>query len=792
MRAVFDGARKDFRFASRQLIRRPAFTLIAISVLALGLGANAAIFSVVNAILLRPLPFPHPKKLVALFEKDVIPNDPYNWAAPGNYLDWRNQSTSFESIAATTPRSFNLSSPSRSFTPVRVPGALCSANLFQTLGVSPVLGRTFRKDEDSPSAPYLAVIGYGLWQQRFAGSPDVIHRQIRLDGRNYGIIGVMPAGFAYPERNGEVWITVQRELSPFRMASHSNHGLLVIGRLRPGIGIGHAQSEIDTITRRYKRDHPAEVMGKGANVVRLDWYLVRDIKTSLLILLASVACVLLIACVNIANLLLTRAVGRQRELAIRAAVGASRTQIVRQLLIESTTLSLAGAAVGLVLASWASSLLAAHAPAGNSLPQAGAIHVDHSVLLFTLALSVVTGIVAGLFPAFTASRVDLVNNLKDGSRTSTAGRPHTALRDVFVGIEVAASLVLLIAAGLLLRSFSKIEAVRPGIRVQHTLSLAVNLPEAHYQTRAQVATFARQLAERIDNLPGIRSAGLVDCVPLDGPCNDNVFHILGHPLPPGQMMDLLERYADPGYFKAAGIPLSRGRLFTPEDNQGFDDLHPHLDPVLISESAAHTYFGSLDPIGQRLAVGTDAGALPPDPRHPSPQYQVVGIVGDVLSSVDEPVQGAIYMPLLDGYAREIEVVVHTTGQPRSVAAVVRRAINRLDPDLPVHDVRTIGQIESESISARQFSLVLLALFAGLALVLAAIGLYGVVSYAVSQRTPEIGIRMALGAARGEISRMVLLQGMKPALTGVVIGLTGAFLATRTLQSMLFALAQPTR
>ncbi len=778
---------KDFRFAFRQLRQRPSFTVIAILVLALGLGANAAMFSVVKAVLLTPLPFPHPEKLVALFEKDVLPDDPYNLAAAGNYLDWRRDAKNFDRIAASVPRSFNLSSSSESFTPQRVPGALCSANLFDTLGVEPILGRRFREKEDRPGAAYVAVISYGLWKQRFAGSADVIRQHIRLDENNYNIIGVMPEAFAYPTRNDQVWVSLERHFTPYELESHSSHGLFVVGRLRPDRTIEQGRQEIDALVRRFRESHPAEIMGKGASVVRLDWYLVHDVKTSLLILFASVGCLLLIACVNIANLLLTRAVGRQRELAIRASVGATRAQIVRQLLIESVTVSLLGAVAGLIVASWASGFLTAHVPQANRLPQAGNIHVDAGVFLFTMGLAVLTGAAAGLFPALSASRADLVNNLKEGSRNASGSRSQGRLRDALVGLEVALSVILLIAAGLLLRSFAELQNVRPGFRTEHTITMAVTLPEATYKERAQIAAFSRLLVDRIDDVPGVESAGLIDCLPLDGECDDSIFHINGHPLPPGQMMDLFVRSADPKYFKAAGIPLLKGRVFTERDGQGYDDAHPHLDGAIISESAARKYFGKMDPIGQRLALGSDAGQVPEDPKHPFPEFQVIGVVGDVLASVEDPMKETLYKPLLDGDSNEIYVIARSSADARSVIGGMRAAIKRLDRDLPVHDIRTIDQIAIESTSQRKFSLVLLSLFAALALVLAAVGLYGVVSYAVSQRTAEIGIRMALGAARPEVSRMILTAGMKPALAGIVLGLLGAAAVSHALRSMLFGI-----
>ncbi len=782
---MLDAFVKDVRFAIRQLRQRPGFTSVAVLVLALGLGANASIFSLVNAVLLKPLPFPDPDRLIALFEKDVIPNGTYNAVAPGNFLDWQRGSKNFEQIAATRNHSFNLASSSRSFTPVRVSGALASANLFQTLGVAPILGRTFREEEDRHGAPYVAIISYSLWKQRFAGSPSVLHRHIRLDENNYDIIGVMPEGFTFPRRNVQVWVTLQTQLSPYELASHSDHSFMVVGRLRPGVSFSQGLQEIDAITKRFKKDHPVEIMGRGASAMTLNDLLVIKVRSVLLILLASVGCLLLIACVNIANLLLTRAVGRQRELAIRAAVGATRAQIIRQLLIESITISLLGAVAGLLVASWASNLLSAHAPNVASLAQVHSTGIDHSVFLFTMGLSLLTGIFAGIFPALSASRTDLVNSLKDGNRSATPGRSQGKLRDVLVAFEVALSLVLLIAAGLLVRSFTQILNVRPGLRTENIVTLSVSLPDAAYQDRSAKAAFVRNAIVRLNSLPGVQSAGAVDCAPLDGSCGDDAYRIVGHPLPPGQMMDLPERQVDSNYFKTAAIPLLRGRLFTPEDNQGYDDLHPRLDPVIISESTVEQYFGGRDPIGQRLLLGTDAGTLPEDPKHPNPEYQVIGVVGDVLQDLEQPVQGILYLPILDGNTGDFYFIVHAANDPKSVIGAIRAEIHKLDPNLPIHDVRTIDQITAESLAGRQYTLVLLTLFAGLALLLASIGLYGVVSYAVSQRTSEIGIRIALGAARQDVSRMVLIQGMKPAVAGIALGLIGAFIASGALKSLLF-------
>lgn len=785
MLRIFDRLGKDFRFALRQLWTRPGFTITAVLVLALGLGANAAIFSVVNAVLLEPLPFTHPESLMGLFERDPIPNDPYNNVAVANYLDWRHDTTTFAQIAASKEVTFNLSSKGNGFTPQRIFGATCSANLFATLGVSPVLGRTFREAEDKPGAPPVAIISYGLWKQRFAGSKDVLHRRIRLDDVEYNIVGVMPENLRYPTRRAEVWVTLERYLPADTLASHDNHQVQVVGRLRPGVTEGQGRAEIDGFVQRFRKTHPAVLIGRGATVVRLDQSLVRNVQDPLWILLGAVGCLLVIACVNIANLLLTRALGRQREMAIRAAVGATRAQIMRQLLIESITISLAGAFTGLILASWGAPLLAAHAPGGEALPQTANIQVNYTVLLFTIGLAVVTGIVAGLFPAFSASQTDLVNGLKEGSRSNTASRAHAGTRHVLIAVEVAISVMLLIGAGLLIHSFARLQNVHTGFRTENTITMGVTLPDATYKDRAAVASFSRELSGRIETIHGVESSGLVSVPPLSGSITDSAYHIEGHPLPAGQLMDLTTRSASPGYFKAAGISLLAGRLFTLRDTRGYNDAHPNVDPALISQSGVDKFFHGIDPIGRYLDRGSDIGPITAPPGHPYPRLQIIGIVSDILVDPATPVQPTVYMPLQDGDARDLYVVAHTTRNPESAISALQNAIHSLDPDLPIHDIRTVDQIAAESTADRQFSLVLLTLFAALAVVLAAVGLYGVLSYGVSQRVSEIGIRMALGATGVGISRSILLQGMKPAIVGIIAGLIGAAFLTSTLKAMLF-------
>ena len=785
------GFLKDWLFALRQLRNRPGFTVIAILVLALGLGANAAIFSVVNALLLQPLPYPNTKTLIEVFERSVVNDseeDHYNWVSPGSFADWRRSARAVSALSAVRHVSFNISSKSQSFTPQRIEGIACSANFASILGVSPAVGRFFQRSEDAENAPYVAVLSYRFWQSHFAGDRHIVGKDVHLDGNSYTVVGVLPKAFVFPGRPSDVFVSFERALEPSNRDSHSNHFFQVIGRLAPGFSPAQAQQEISAIVQDFRRDHPAEIMGKAATVIRLDEYLVKDMKTALLVLLGAVACLLLIACVNIANLLLSRALGRQRELAIRSALGASRTQIIRQLLIESTTISLLGAIAGLIVAGWASSFLATHAPGAEQLPQSANIRVDYTVLLFTTGMALLSGIAAGFFPAWASSRADLVNGLKDTSRSSTAGRSHGRLRNALVAVEVALSLVLLVGAGLLLRSFLKIENVPPGFHTENSISFAVSLPEASYKNSQAVSNFTRRLSDDLRATPGVRSAGLINYPPLAGHYSDSVFHIKGHPLPPGSMMDLLFRSADPQYFRAVGIPLIKGRFLTEHDGIGFDEAHPRLGQALISASAARKFFANFDPVGQILMPGTDAGLVPDPTGNPDPEYRIVGVVGDVPANVEDGMQPTIYRPLFDGRDNDFYGVVHTDSDPLAVTSRIRAVVSRLDPEIPVHDVRTFAQINTSATGDRRFSVSLLVLFAGVALLLAAIGLYGVVSHAVTQRTSEIGIRMALGAGWAQVSRLIVTDGMKPALAGVVMGLVAAIGLSRILDNLLFGVS----
>ena len=777
---------RDLQFGLRQFRNRPGFSVIAIAVLALGIGANTAIFSVVNGVLLRPLPFEHPERLVALFEKNVIDNnDPYNTVAPANFLDWQKQARTLEQIAAVSYTSFNLSSTSKRLVTERVDGCGSSANLFETLGIAPALGRAFSTEEDRPGGTPVAVISYGLWKRRFGGLADVLSQQIRLDGKMFSIIGVMPGNFGYPSRLVQVWIPLEQHLLPVVLEAHDNHVLSnTIGRLRPGATVEQARAEIDTIVKRYKRQHPTEVMGKGGNVVPLAAFTLRDIRSSLLLLFAAVACVLLIACVNVANLLLTRAVGRKREIAIRTAIGASRRRIIRQLLIESAVLSTLGAAVGLLLAWSLTGYLAANIPDAAGLPQSAQVHVDIRVFLFSLGLAVLTGLLAGFFPAHQISRVDLANDLKDASRTNTPGRQQNWFRDVLVAAQVALCLVLLIAAGLLLRSFEQLLSKNLGLRTSNTLVMRLSLPDSKYHERAQVSAFLKNLQNRLQSVRGVTDVGFSTCPLVSAPgfCPDTVFQIEGHPSPSGHLTDAEYRQVSPEFFRAAGVPVLEGRAFTERDGIGMDDKQPHAGQVIVNRSFAQRFFPSETALGKHVElywfVGNNA-------KPTLLNYEIVGLAGDALERPDAAAQPIFYLPIFDGDSDDVNIVLHTATADSGVSVQAQSVIHQLDSDLAVFGVQTVSQLVGDTIQGRRYMTLLFGAFAILAIVLATVGLYGTVSWGVLQRRNEIAIRIAIGASRNDVVKMVLARGLRPTIAGVVAGIPCALLTLRFLSSLLF-------
>jgi putative ABC transport system permease protein len=772
---------QDLRYSWRNLWRSPGFTLVALLTLALGIGANSSIFSVINAALLKNVPYPKPQQLALLFERDVTAEGSGpNVVALPNFLDWQSQSRSFVAMTAERRNQFNLGGEGH-FQPERIDGAICTWAFFSTFDVPPMLGRPFTASEDKHGAPHVAVISYGLWQQRFGGDPGILQRKIRLDSEDYSVIGVMPASFRYPERKVAVWVPVEQVLSEGDIHRRGNHQFWVIGRLRDGVTLEQAGAELDTIGRRIYKDHSSELVGRGASVSSLADEGTRDSRSALVVLFAAVGCLLLIACVNIANLLLARGSERHREMAIRAAVGASPARLQLQLLTESVLLSMLGAVAGLLLAYGLTSFLSVRALlllSRGEFDTSSDIRLDLLVFLFTAGVALLSGLATGIVPAFQLARKDLTSGLKESGRSATAGRSQGRFRSVLVTAEVALSLVLLVAAGLLARSFAELRRVNPGLRVEQTLTAGISLPDAHYPKRQQIAAYARQLTSKLQQIPGVRAAGLVSCLPVGGYCGDNSFRIEGQPLPRGQFILAMTRSVTPGYFASAGIPLIAGRELNDLDNTGFDDEHPHDSAIVISQSMAKKFFPNNDALGKRLLFGdTD-----------TPGYRIVGIVGDVLFTLDRPPRPTMYTSVLEGYRSNFYAIIHTSADPIGIAAAVRREITNLDPDIPAFEIRPMTAVLDESAARREFTMLMLGLFAVVALALAAVGLYGVLSYAVAQRTSEIGIRMALGAARSQVQSLVMLDGMRPALAGVVLGILGATWATGLLKSLLFGIS----
>jgi len=782
--SLADDLMKDLAYAARLLRKSPGFTLTAVGSLALGIGANTAIFSIVNAFLLRPLPFDHPERIVSLFERNVIGVEQQMGVAPGNFLDWQASATTFESMSAYGTGSLILSGSTPGFEPQRITICSCSGSLFSTLAVTPIAGRSFRPDEDRFGATRTVVISYDLWQRQYAGSRDLVGKPIRLNDRDYEVIGVMPRNFAFPNRGVDAWLPILVGMPPDTQRRHDLHFLQVVGRVRAGVPVARALAEVDAIAAAYKNAHPNESTAKGVTIIPLHDFLVQDVRTPLVVLLAAVTCVLLIACVNIANLLLTRATVRAREIGIRTALGAGRGRIIRQLLTESVLLGLAGGAAGALFALWIAQLLVTRAPGADTILPSGSVPIDATVFAFTFVIAIGTGVAVGLVPALRGSRGAVTADLRDTTRSATAGRAQGRVRDALVMLEVALSLVLLVAAGLLFRSFSRLYQVEPGVRVDRTLTMNVALPGVRYPDSAKRSAFLSELADRLRALPGASSAGLTSCTPLTGACNTLFYYVEGRPYVPGNFLTAHERAVDPQYFSAAGIQLLRGRALTREDGVGWDPKHPRLGAIVISDAMAKTVFGVDDPIGKRIFFDYEVQRERND-GSPAPRYEIVGVVSDVLPTVDNKVWPTLYRPLYDVAYSGVTMLVHTATEPQSLAASVRNEIRKMDPGLVPSQARTMEEIIGRSTSDRRFTMLLFVSFAALAVVLAAIGLYGVVSYAVSQRTTEIGIRMALGATGSDVNRLVVMQGMRPALAGIALGLAGAVAASQVLRSLLF-------
>jgi putative ABC transport system permease protein len=757
---VFANILRDMRYAIRQLARTPGFTVVAIVTLALGIGASSAIFSVVNGVLLRPLAYPDPNALVRVHE--LLQKFGRFSVAPATFLDWRQQTTVFERMAALNSTGATLVGTTGA---ERLAGGLVSWDMFDLLHVTPALGRTFRAEEDAPGKDTVIILSHGMWQRRFGGDRNILGQTVTLSGVPVTVVGVMPAGFAFMP-DVEFWRPLALPANPTR----GGHFLAVIARMKPGVTVQQAGAEMKAISERLAVQYPENSANESAEVIGLHENAVAGIRPALLTLLAAVGVVILIACANVANLLLVRASVRGKEIAIRTALGAGRRRLILQMLSESLVLALAGGSVGLLLAYLA--IRPIQTLSAGSLPRASDISIDTSVLLFALVVSVATGILFGLAPAWQASRITVGSVLKEGGRSSTASSGRWVRSSLLVA-EVAMSIVLLVGAALLLRSFARLTSVDPGFRPEHVLAFRVALPNAAYpQDQHRIAFFTR-LLEGLDALPEVTSAGMTQTLPMRG---DYVlsFTIQGRPEPkPNEGPSANYRAASPNYFQTMGIPLLRGRAMTDRDGE----KSPMV--AVVDQKFVERHFPDQDPIGQRIDIGNGTDGF----------YEIVGVVGSIRdASLDTNPGPTMYVPFGQDTFNSMWVVARTPGDPTGLSAAVRQAVRAIDRGLPAFAMTPLATVVSDSVAERRFSMLLLGLFAFIALFLAAVGLYGVVAYSVSQRTQEIGLRMAIGAQRGDVLRMVVGGGMKLAVAGVAIGIACALALAHvvtTMATMLF-------
>jgi putative ABC transport system permease protein len=762
---------QDLRYAFRLLAKSPSFTAIAILTLALGIGANTAIFSVVNGVLLRPLSFLDPSRLVIVAEKSPFPTISTSYQ---NFVDWRDQSRSFESMEGTRSTGLSLTGAGD---PELLTARMATAGLFPLLGVEAREGRTFLPEEDKAGSAPVVMLTYGLWQRRFGGSREIIGKPITLDSRPYTVVGVLPPGFQLLQP-ADVFVPFVPWAVTLPDDRNWHPGIIAIARLKPGVSRETARAEMVGITKRLEEQYPDYNTGTSADVVGLQEQLVQNVRPALILLLGAVSLVLLIACVNVANLLLARASSRGREVAIRTAMGAGRGRVVRQLLTESVLLSLGGGLLGIFFA-WASLGPLLKISAG-SVPQVVPIELDRSVLVFTFVVSLITGLFFGLVPALRTAKLDLRETLNEGSRGSTSGPGHHRIRGVLVASEIALAVLLLVGSGLLLRSFSRLQDVPPGFQADHLLVADIPLSQTAYAKPEQRYQFFDRLVERAKALPGVRSAGAASFLPVSGGGSVIHFNITGHPpKTPHDYVAAGYRTVTPNYLETLGVPLLRGRMLTPADN----DKAPAV--VVINASMAAKYFPNENPLGKRLQLGAT-------PDKDVPTMEIVGVIGDVRPGLGVDPQTEMYLPYRQADlilpVFQLSVVLRTAADPQLQTAALRSALGEIDPNQPLVRVRTMEENMAATVAQPRFRTWLIGIFAAVALVLAAVGVYGVMSYTVTQRTNEIGIRITLGAQPEDVFKAIVGEGLRLALAGVAIGTVAALALTRLLQSFLFGIS----
>ena len=770
---------QDFKYGVRMLRKNPGFTVVAILALALGIGANTAIFSVLNVTLLRKPPFPNPDELMVVGENNPQVEPSRLTISPGNYIDYRDQNKSFQSLALyriTSQTGFNLSGVE---VPERVAGALISANMLPTLGVMPVIGRNFQPDEEKIGNHRSVILSHQLWQRHFGGDPGIVDKTIQLNNINYRVGGVMPEGFEFPTNDVltggqtlskpvELWVPLAIPDNDWQV--RGSRYLFAVGRLKPGVTPEQAQAEMKVISERLSTvaTQNKDWVGKANTMHRQS---VDSIRFTLIVLLGAVGFVLLIACANVANLLLARAATRKEEISIRMAIGASRTRLIRQLLTESVLLALVGGLLGMVLAVGGINLLTSLIP--NKIAAVNSIGLDSRIIIFTLLISFVTAIVFGIAPAWHASKADFNETLKEGGRSSggTIGR---RTRGLLVISEIALAVVLLIGASLLVKSFTRLENVNPGFDPSNLVAFQVSLPGAKYTDDPPIINFYQQLNERLKGLPGVQSVSGTTAIPLEGTSNYTSYLVDGHPpLPPGEFLLAEHIGIFPDYFKTMRVPLLKGREFTNQDDVKGAPV------VIINEALAQRHWPNEDPVGKRIVIDYDNKV----PR------EIVGLVSNVRHfGLDAGIKPEMYVPQYNYpfYATYMVVRAETDRQPLSAA--IQREILSLDKDLPIYNVKTMGQLVQDSVAQRRFNMMLMTCFAVIAVILAAVGLYGLISYSVNQRAHEIGIRMALGARQSDILKLILGYAIKLAVVGIVLGVAGAFALTRVITKLLFGVS----